>query len=284
MTKPFRIFRSKFICFNFLFLLAAGPIYSQQGKLFIIGGGERTEALVIRLIQTAALQSKDHIAVLPMSSEVPDSSFYFIKTDLEKACSNKIAFLNFSANKKPDSLLLDSLRKAKLIFITGGDQSRFMNVVGHGPIYEAIHYAYRHGSTIAGTSAGAALMSREMITGNERGNSTYHETIGKLVFNNIEIREGLGLLDSVIIDQHFIVRSRYNRLLSAMADHPGFLGIGIDEGTAIIVNQGNIGVAGVGQVLVFSPIQKKSGSDSGLVKFKDIRLSVFVEGESFRTK
>src|SRR4051794_25051208 len=110
-----------------------------------------------------------------------------------------------------------------------------MRVVINTPVYKAIHAAYQNGATIAGTSAGAAVMSRYMITGKELvGDTTSNATFKKLRNKNIEFEEGLGLLQFDIIDQHFIVRSRYNRLLSALARFPAFTCIGIDEATAII--------------------------------------------------
>jgi len=255
-----------------------------QGKLFIIGGGSRTDALVRQLIQTAGLRPKDHIAILPMSSAEPDSSFYYIKSDLEKACSNTIAYLNFTGSNVNDQAMLDSVKHAKLIFITGGDQVRFMKIVGKGPVYQAIHYAYPHGSTISGTSAGAAVMSKQMITGNQRKDTVYHETIGRLLADNIEITEGLGLIEHVIIDQHFIARSRYNRLISALHDYPGFLGIGIDESTAIIVDHRRITVAGESQVLVFSSPARMGNTAKGLITFNNLKIAGYTAGASFQVK
>lgn len=259
-------------------------IASNKGKLFIIGGGHRSDNLINTLINTAELEKKDHIAILPMSSEEPDTGYYYIKIQLEKACPNTIANLNFTAINVNDPVWLDSLRHAKLIFITGGDQARFMKVVLHTPVYDAIHTAFKNGATIAGTSAGAAVISREMITGNELiGDSSYHETFRKLQFKNLDIKEGLGLLDSAIIDQHFIVRSRYNRLLSALAAFPTYPCIGIDEATAIIVRGKQATVTGEGQVVVLThPINLEV--KKGLIKIKDLQFSIFTEGDQFFLK
>ena len=187
------------------------------------------------LVSTAALSAKDYVVVLPMSSEQPDTSYYYFKEDLQKACSNAIVNFNFTAEKVNDKRWLDSLQNARLIFITGGDQQRFMKIVLHTPVYDAIHKAYANGATIAGTSAGAAVMSEKMITGNELTDTVYRPTFKKIHDKNIEIQQGLGLLKNAVIDQHFIVRSRYNRLLSALAKYPFYACIGIDEATAIIV-------------------------------------------------
>lgn len=253
-----------------------------KGNLFIIGGGNRTPQLVSKLIETAKLTSKDHIAILPMSGAEPDTSFFYIKDDLEKACSNTIANLNFTPDKANNGVWLDSLKHAKLIFITGGDQSRFMKIVLHTPIYDAIHYAYNHGATVAGTSAGAAVMSKNMITGNQLlGDTSYSATFDKLWQKNIEFSEGLGLLDSAIIDQHFVVRSRYNRLISALAAFPKYECIGIDEATAIIVHNKTITVTGESQVMRFSKPKGLQIDSRGLIKFSDVQMSIYTSGDKF---
>ncbi len=174
-----------------LWVLAQPKKEQAKGNLFIIGGGSRTDAIVNGLLATAKLNSKDYIVVLPMSSEEPDTSYYYFKADIEPACHNTIANLNFTKADVNNKVWLDSLEHAKLIFITGGDQERFMNVVLHTPVYDAIHRAYKNGSTIAGTSAGAAVMSYYMITGKEFSDTTYHATFKKLHDKNIEIKEGL---------------------------------------------------------------------------------------------
>ena len=111
----------------------------------------------------------------------PEASYEAIKKQLTAASKNNIGNLNFNAGNNQDKSWLDSLSKAKLIFITGGDQSRFMKVVLNTPIYAAIHQAYQNGATVAGTSAGAAVMSKNMITGKQLLDTNYKETFDKLL-------------------------------------------------------------------------------------------------------
>lgn len=253
-----------------------------KGNLFIIGGGDRTLSLMQSLISTAQLSPKDYIAVLPMSGEEPDSSYFYIKEDIQPACPNTlIANLNFTAETANNNTMLDSLKHAKLIFITGGDQTRFMKIVLHTPIYNAIHEAYQNGSTISGTSAGAAVMSKIMITGNQLKDTSYEATFDKLWDKNIEINEGLGLITNAIIDQHFVVRSRYNRLFSAIAAYPQMPCIGIDESTAIIVHQNKITVTGKSQVILMQHPKNVQVTKDGYIKFKDLQITFFTEGDSF---
>jgi len=252
-----------------------------KGNLFIIGGGDRTDAIVNGLLATAKLNGTDYIVVLPMSSEEPDTSYYYFKADIAPVCHNTIANLNFTKADVNNKVWLDSLEHAKLIFITGGDQERFMNVVLHTAVYDAIHRAYKNGSTIAGTSAGAAVMSYYMITGKEFSDTAYHATFKKLHDKNIEIKEGLGLLNSAIIDQHFIVRSRFNRLLSALAKFPSSPCIGIDESTAIIVHGNTVKIAGESQVIVLKRPDQLKVTAGGLIKFKDLQMTIYTAGDQF---
>lgn len=256
-----------------------------KGSLFIIGGGDKSPELIQELIKTADMKAKDYVVVLPMSSGLPERSFEAIREELSVATRNHITCFNFDASKVNDRKWLDSLTGARLIYITGGDQSRFMKAVLNTPVYKAIHQAYQNGATVAGTSAGAAVMSRYMITGNQLlGDTAYKATFDQLRFGNVEFQEGLGLLDSVIIDQHFLKRSRYNRLISALAAHPGFDCIGIDEGTAIIVRQKKIRVAGESQVLrIANPIGLKVTKSKHL-KMESLQFSLYTEGDTFYTK
>ena len=102
-----------------------------------------------------------------------------------------------------------------------------------------------------------------------------------MISNNIEFKRGLGLLTNAVVDQHFIVRSRYNRLLSALASFPLLSCIGIDEETAIIVEGNKIKVTGNSQVIVMKNISKLEVTKSNLIKFKDIEFSIYTSGDEF---
>jgi cyanophycinase len=99
----------------------------------------------------------------------------------------------------------------------------------------------------------------------------------------VEIKEGLSLVNTAIIDQHFIVRSRYNRLLSVLAAFPSYACVGIDEGTAIIVSGKNIIVAGIGQVIQLSLPQNrnKKTKEKLLINLQNIRMDILTAGDHF---
>lgn len=268
-------------------LLFACLVQAQQGarskgKLFIIGGGDRPPSIMQALVNTSGLSPNDYVVVLPMSSASPDRAYEYFKTDLEPFCRNTIVNFNFTPERVNDQNWLDSLQKAKLIFITGGDQDRFMKAVQNTAVYQAIHRAYENGATIGGTSAGAAVMSEHMITGHELQDTVYRSTFNKLRDNNIEFKQGLGLLTTAIIDQHFIVRSRYNRLLSALARFPALTCIGIDEETAIIVDGSVATVTGERQVVIMKKPEEIKAIDTGLIKVKEMQFSIFTSGDSFQ--
>lgn len=257
---------------------------SERGSLFIIGGGDRSVKLMQSLVNTAKLQPKDYIVILPMSGANPDTSFFYIKEDLQKVCSNAIVMFNFTKASINKQQWIDSMQKAQLIFITGGDQSRFMNIVLHTAIQDAIKNAFAKGATIAGTSAGAAMMSEQMITGNElRGDSIGSGPFTKIKYSMVELTEGLGLLNTAIIDQHFIIRSRYNRLLSVLAANPTLQCIGIDEATAIIVQGKKVTVTGESQVIRMRlPGKKKpTAVNNEMVRLQQVQLDVLTAGDFF---
>lgn len=282
---PFRFSLNKYMV---VLLLFAGSFLQAQtikGKLFIIGGGDRSDDLMKQLLGITELGPKDYIVVLPMSSEEPDSSFIFFKAQMVKLTANPIIMLNFNKETAQNKILTDSVQKAKLIFISGGNQTRFMKIVQNTPIKTAIQKAYENGSTISGTSAGAAVMSEKMITGNQKLEKEYSGTFDNIRYNNLETAEGLGLLKTAVIDQHFLKRNRYNRLLSGLVEFPELTGIGIDEATAIIVRNNQVEVAGESEVIV---IRKPKGilksKKGNLISIEKLEMSIYNAGQKFNIK
>ncbi len=251
------------------------------GHLFIIGGGEKTDGLMKELLKVSAVGSDDYVIILPMSSEDPDSSVIFAKEDFASVGITKVAGFNFTENGPVTQSRIDSMVKAKLIFITGGDQTRFMKIVGRGPVYKAIHEAYEKGSTIAGTSAGAAVMSKKMITGNNLKHPDYSGKFPTIEPQNIEVTEGLGMVENLIIDQHFIKRQRLNRLISVAIENPDETCIGIDESTAIIVSGNSFTVAGENQVIVLRNPAKSKKIQHNLLGAKGLQIDVLLPGETW---
>jgi cyanophycinase len=219
-----------------------------------------------------------------MSSSVPDTSGYWIQYDFEQVGVTNVHVFNLQSKDEMTQEILDSVRDARLIYLTGGNQNTFMEIAANTPLIPAIQEAYKNGATVAGTSAGAALMSKKMITGDEFKHPEYTGNFRTIEANNIELKPGLGLLKNAIVDQHFIQRMRLNRLISAILENPEQTGIGIDESTAILVNGNQAEVYGIGQVIVLRNTGQESTVQNGLLGGKDLRMSIYLPGETFKIK
>lgn len=253
-----------------------------KGTLFIIGGGDRDDTLMMQMVKEAGWKSGDIMVILTLSSIYADSSYIWSNEQLFHLTGQNA--VKFDSSSVHDQKKLDSLRRAKIIFIGGGDQSRFMKLIHNSEVKKIIQEAYFNGALVGGTSAGAAVMSERMITGNQLLDTAYESTFDKIHAGNLELVEGLGLLDSVMVDMHFITRSRYNRLLSAIMEYPDYQCVGIDESTAIIVHNDSVQVAGLSQVIVFTNPKSVHTNSDGLMEAKDIRVSVYLPGEKFQIK
>ncbi len=254
-----------------------------NGKLYIIGGGDRPTEMVQQLIDLSEVEFGRYIIVLPMSSEDVDTAAYYSMKQFKDLGVSNITWFNFKKDELMEQTKLDSLINAGMIYISGGDQNRFMEIANGTPLVDAIHQAYHKGAIIAGTSAGAAVQSKKMITGNQHLHPDMkgYKTIQP---KNIEIAEGLGLIESAIIDQHFIWRERMNRLISVCIENPNELAIGIDESTAILVDNNVATVYGKGQVLVLNATQANIFSSDSLLGAENIRINLYLPGQSFNLK
>jgi len=135
------------------------------------------------------------------------------------------------------------VRDATGIFLTGGNQLRLSSTIGGTLLADAVLERFRAGAVVAGTSAGASAMSSHMIAFGASGGTPKHRMAA--------LAAGLGVLPSVIVDQHFQQRNRYGRLLSVIAQNPSLLGLGVDEDTAGVVGpDGVMEVIGRGSVTI----------------------------------
>jgi cyanophycinase len=133
------------------------------------------------------------------------------------------------------------------VFMTGGDQLRLCGLLADTPIMERVRMRAQLGEiTLAGTSAGAAVMGQQMIAGGGSGESPNRSLV--------DMTTGLGIVPEVVVDQHFHNRNRMARLLSAVASNTDKLGIGIDEDTcAMFEGDGTFQVIGKGTVTIVDP-------------------------------
>ncbi|MFN2394081.1 MAG: cyanophycinase [Bacteroidales bacterium] len=260
---------------------ADGESNDIKGSLFIIGGGSRPDHLVNRMIDEANLRNEGYAVVLPMSSSVPDSAIIWASEQFHRNGIDNVTGFNFLPGGYIPLQWIDSLKNASLIYISGGDQNRFMAVAGENEIEEALHYAYKNGALIAGTSAGAAVMSELMITGDELRYPDYTSTFRTIESKNLEVKRGLGLVTSAIIDQHFVYRSRHNRLFTAVIEYPEQIGIGIDESTAILVKGNEAEVVGESQVMIFKNPNNSYKEKNTKLGALNLVIDIYLPGEKF---
>lgn len=260
-----------------------------QGTLVIIGGGKRPPVLIDRLVSESKVNQSGYIVILPMASEEQDSSIFYAKKQFVKAGINNISGIMMKKGELLTASQIDSIGNASLLYIAGGSQAKFMEIVGGTEVEKAIKKCYQKGNVVAGTSAGAAVMSEKMITGVEL---KYKETTEDNERNgfqtieekNIEITQGLGFLKQAIIDQHFIKRKRQNRLIAVAIENPGMACVGIDEATAIVVKNGIAEVVGDSQVLTLFNSNKKSKTVNGHLGATGMKLDLYVAGDKFKIR
>jgi cyanophycinase len=214
----------------------ATPVFGRaKGYLFIIGGGDRPASLMKPFIDLSARFGSGKIIVFPMASSEPAETGASLVAEFKGLGAPHVECHILT---REQALAEDSpriLEGAGGVFFSGGDQSLQMAALRGTPVHHALLALYERGCVMAGTSAGAAVMSEVMITGDERRKVEEGHAFEVLQADNTVTVEGFGFIKTAIIDQHFVTRKRHNRLISLVAERPQLLGVGVDEETAIIV-------------------------------------------------
>ncbi|PRY48615.1 cyanophycinase [Knoellia remsis] len=218
---------------------------SSTPTLFIIGGAEDRvgRATLLRRFVKISGGRRARLVIIPTASSFQDEVEASYRDVFSRLGVTSIEVVNPQSRQDaqdPDAVA--RLDDATGIFMSGGSQLRLSQLFPGTPLGDAIHRAHARGAVVAGTSAGASIMSEFMISMGDEGITP--------VQRDSQISAGMGLLKGVIIDQHFAQRSRYGRLLSVVAASPHLLGIGIDEDTAIEVSSGHLTVHGRGGIIV----------------------------------
>lgn len=204
--------------------------YKPCGSLLIIGGHEDKdgECRILRRFIEMAGGRESKIVVIATATGQPrtvGNEYRNLFLSLGAAAVSIMDVTNReTANQKEQA---EIVRNSTGIFFTGGDQLRLTSILGGSAVDAALRSAFTQGAVIAGTSAGAAVMSETMIVDGDSNDSPKKASLS--------MAHGMGFLNEGIIDQHFAQRGRINRLLAAVAQNPHVLGIGIDEDTALIV-------------------------------------------------
>jgi cyanophycinase len=218
------------------------PRVEDGGTLMIGGGGGLAPEIWQRFIRDAG-GPEAPIVVIPTANEDPVPTDPIEARLLRKAGARNVQMLHTRSRAAANTeKFLAPLRTAKGIWFTGGRQWRFVDAYEGTAAAKAFHEVLRHGGVIGGSSAGASIQADYMVRGDPLGNLN-------IIAEGYE--RGFGFLKGVAIDQHFFKRKRLADMTSLMAVYPQLLGIGIDEGTVIIVRGSVMEVMGKGLVGVY---------------------------------
>ena len=262
----------------------ASPPSGTRGVLFIVGGGNQSIDLVREFVNLAGGPGKARIAILPMATSDAVATGAEKEAQLDSLGADAFVVNVTRAQADADSVV-KLIRSATGIWFPGGDQTLLAAALNGSAALRAIHDRYEAGAVVGGTSAGAAVMSDSMITGNQfyPGVATPSDTgsFTRLGRRTIEIAPGFGFLHNAIVDQHFIRRQRQNRLFAVVLERPSLLGVGIDEGTVLkVAPDGKWTVLGRSAVMVFDARGATVTSPPALGA-TDIRVSVLPAGSTF---
>jgi cyanophycinase len=271
-----------------------------KGKLLIIGGHEDkgdyetlseeelarknafAEEGVLKHFLTTLNQQKPRIEVITTASLIPEEVGEMYQDAFKNLQVEDVGIMHIKENADAnDPEVLERLRQAHGVLISGGDQKRLVDIFSGSKALRIMQERYRDEENflIAGTSAGAMCMSQVMITGNIEA--------APMVKGTVKTGTGLGLLDRVIIDTHFVVRRRFFRLAEAVAAFPDHVGLGLAEDTAILIS-GNktIETIGSGLVTILDGRQLTKNNFSDIMQgdhlnLQHIILHVLPKGEKF---
>lgn len=247
---------------------AASTDDTPPGWVVAVGGGGTPEAVLRAMVEEARRRSaRVHVAILPQASRREDAGAGSAELWHEVGADEAIIV----STEEPE-LAKQQLEAAQIIWMPGGSQNRLLDALTRADLVETIRARNRRGALVGGTSAGAAILSERMLTG--------EADLESVRAGATETVPGLALCPGVIIDQHFHRRRRFNRLLSAVLDHPRLRGIGVDERTAVIFQPNGIAVLGESSVLVLDATDAKTSSptDGAHLGATGVRLELLTAG------
>ncbi|MBN1539273.1 MAG: cyanophycinase [Candidatus Thermoplasmatota archaeon] len=251
-----------------------------SGILVAVGGNEdkKHNLFILRAITSLLRKENVKIEVITTASEVPEEVGKMYVKAFSKIGGNSLNLMHIKKRDEgEDPDFIRRIGEADIIFFTGGDQLRITSILGGSSILKEVRRKYfSEKCIIAGTSAGATAMSETMIYG-----GTSSEALLK---GNVHFTAGMGLIDNVVIDSHFIKRGRFSRLMQLMSMNPGHLGIGLGEDTGIVIEKGHIIKAiGTGLVVIFDGQHIRSTNvtkikDGEAIAIENVHVHTIVKG------
>ncbi|MGZ8470511.1 MAG: cyanophycinase [Gemmatirosa sp.] len=258
---------------------------STRGSLLIAGGGPLPSTVTGRFVELAGGPGRARIVLFPMASGDTTAGRSLAAEWRAKGVDARVVRITRAQATDSVARLLDS---ATGIWFGGGDQNRLTAAIGDTPVERAVHARYAAGAVVGGTSAGAAVMTGVMLTGDERrpgGDRPPRDSSAEawmtVAADNVVTARGFDLLPGAVVDQHFLRRRRHNRLISLVLERPSLVGVGIDESTALEVQPGGAWrVVGSGQVLVYDA-RAARGTRTGGLGAAGVALHVLTSGSTF---
>jgi len=253
----------------------------KRGFIVPIGGAEekmRGPAILRRFVRICG-DGDAKIAIIPTASKDPDTASRYERVFKELGCGETHSLPYLDRRDCDSREGLDVLRHVNGVFLTGGNQLRLSTILGGTKVASMLRRRNAEGMHIAGTSAGAAIMSEHMIAFGKEGPTPHADMV--------TLAPGLGFTRRLIIDQHFRQRGRLGRLLTAVSYNPNSVGLGLDEDTAAFLGPDEVlEVAGSGAITIVDPADVEySSMDSTQqhepVSIIGVRLHVLVEGGTF---
>lgn len=254
----------------------------RRGILMPIGGAEDKldDKIILSAFAQLAGGKAARIAIVPTASSIETAGIrykaLFLGMGVESA---EVIYIGDRDDANSDETL-DTIQHATGIFLTGGNQMRLSAIIGGTRFEELVRKRNHEGVVVAGTSAGASILSAHMVAMGASG--------GTPKLRMAQMVAGFGLLDNIIIDQHFRQRDRIGRLLALVAANPRLLGVGIDEDTAAMIDEnGVIEVIGRHALTIvdgsemFSDIFKVKAY--GEITVSNAKLHVLTPGRRFDT-
>ncbi len=252
---------------------------NSRGPLVIIGGHEDHEGDRKILKEVAKRVGEGKLVLATIASREPEGTLEKYQTSLGELGVTDICELYLRDREEAfGTAALAALEGATAIFFSGGDQLRITSHIGGTPLLDRVVEIFQGGGMIAGTSAGASVLGGTMIVAGSQ-DAAYRE-------GDLSMAPGLGLLPDAIIDQHFAERGRIARLVGAVAHNPSHLGIGLDENTAILVEDGQFMVCGSGSVYMIDASDMTRSNvanleDDEALSAHGMKLHVLSEGDIF---
>jgi cyanophycinase len=226
--------------------LVPSPNATLPGPVMVIGGAEdklRERVILSRFVELAG-GAGARIVVISTASSLGEPATELYRQVFGRIGARNVTGLGPETREEANNpQTVEAAAGATGIFMTGGNQLRLSSVIGGTRLGEAILEAHRRGVVVAGTSAGASAVATHMMAFGSSGATPKHRMA--------QVSVGLGLLDGVVVDQHFEQRTRLGRLLAVVAQSPSLIGLGLDEDTAAIIDANDVlEVLGRGSVTI----------------------------------